>query len=57
MAHNYGSHKLTLQSIFLEDDVVELMLMQGWQQGMEAGLRLMDFILIRQQGTVNTRLK
>ena len=24
VAHNYGSHKLTLQSIFLEDDVVEI---------------------------------
>ena len=24
VAHNYGSHKLTLQSVFLEDDVVEI---------------------------------
>ena len=38
------------------DDYVSFA-MQGWQQGMEVGLGLMDFILIRQQGTVNTRLK
>ncbi len=37
--------------------LLKLMLMQGWQQGMEAGLGLMDFILIRQQGIVNIRLK
>ena len=57
VAHNYGSHKLTLQSFFWKMMLLKLMLMQGWQQGMEAGLGLMDFILIRQQGTVNIRLK
>lgn len=57
VAHNYGSHKLTLQSIFLEDDVVEINADARVATRNGSRLRLMDFILIRQQGTVNTRLK
>lgn len=57
VAHNYGSHKLTLQSIFLEDDVVEINADSRVTTRNGSRIRLMDFILIRQQGTANTRLK
>ena len=58
MAHNYGSHKLTLQSAFSEDDVVEINSdTRLVTRRMETGLRRMGFILIRQQRTVSIELR